>query len=88
MNMTDLRRRALSMLEQRGEMWAQDLTNELAPREHSQWTSQGAVRWAGGYMKPLIDAGYVRHSAGGRNRNDSIGNYYSITEDGRKAIRV
>lgn len=89
MNMTDLRRRALSMLEQRGEMWAQDLVRELVPRERGRhWTSQAAVRWAGGYMKPLMDAGLVHRSFGGRYRSDSVGNYYSITAAGKKAIRA
>lgn len=81
MNITDLRRRALSMLEQRGEMFGQDLACELVEK---QWKPQGATRWIGGYMMPLIKAGYVRKKTG----DNGFGNYYSITQDGKKAIRL
>ncbi len=82
MNLTDLRKRALSMLDQRGEMWGQDIADELVARRHG-WTPQGATRWAGGYMAPLIKAGLVRRRTG----SNGFGNYYSVTAAGRAAVR-
>ena len=82
MNMTDLRKRALAMLEQRGETEGQDIAEALVDRVFG-WRPQGATRWAAGYMAPLIRAGLVSHRSGWRGH----GNYYRITDAGRAAVR-
>ena len=83
MNLTDLRKRAIKMLDQRGEMRSHDFTYDLVKRKHGSWSPQGATRWAGGYMAPLIRAGFVKQ----RFDRTNFGIYYSVTAAGRAAVR-
>jgi len=80
MNLTPLRKRALSLLDQRGEMPGQQFAYELLDKA---WKNpQGAQRWAGGYLHPLVEAGFLR------KRYDGWRNCYSVTKEGREALRT
>lgn len=61
MNLTELRVRALLLVQEKPGIDAQHVAYDLINR---CWKPQGATRWGSGYMQPLIKAGLIRANRG------------------------
>lgn len=81
MNITPMRLSLLEFLSTRPGYSITSLADQIAPRRHG-WTSQGAARWGGGYVKPMESAGLVRVN---RMVSGGVGEV-SITVKGRELL--
>ena len=86
MNLTPTRIKLLQLIAARPKFCVSRLAEELAPRlddngRNYGWTRQGAARWGGGYIRPLVTAGLISF----RSEAYGVGTV-SITDAGRKAL--